>query len=75
MPTYNPQSNPNAPSDVTLLDIVQTYNTTNGNQFPTRWLNIAAILGPAIAPEWGNIATTPTIDNQKDLLSLVSLRI
>ena len=73
--TYIPEANPNAPDSVTLLDMVQTYNSVTGRQFSTRWLNIAHTLSPAIAPEWGNILTTPTIDNQKDLLALVSLRI
>jgi len=75
MADYVPVGNPNAPNTVSLADLVQTYNTETGKQFPTRWQNIADLIAPLVTTEWGNIPQTPTIDNQKDLLALVSLRI
>lgn len=75
MPTLTPEPYSNSPSSVALLDLVKSYKNASGEEFITRWTNIRDLLGSTIEVQWGNILTTPTIDNQKDLLSLVSLRI
>lgn len=74
MADFVPSANSHAPESVGLYDIVQTFASSDNQEFPTRWINVANLLAPEIA-YWGNIPTTPTIDNQKDLLSLVSLRV
>lgn len=44
MSNFVPEANPNAPSSVRLLDIVQTYNYETGVQFATRWSNILTLI-------------------------------
>ena len=38
--TYIPEGNPNAPDSITILDIVKTFNSVTGKEFPTRFINI-----------------------------------
>jgi len=63
---FVPEGNPNAPSSVTLLDIVKTYNSLTGEQFDTRWQNIQHILGAGVSSVTGTvdrITVTPTTGN------------
>lgn len=66
---YIPENNPNAPDSLTLQDMIKAYKSTTNEEFIIRIKNISTV----VTPYWGNI--TGSIDNQKDLLALVSLRI
>lgn len=63
------------PEDILTTDILLLIRTTSSGQieYETRILNLINTIGPLIHPEWGNISTTPTIDNQKDLLAQISI--
>jgi hypothetical protein len=67
---YIPEGNPNAPNSISLLDIVQNYNTDTGRQFPTRWQNVVDLIRPEVLPEWGEI--TGTLSHQTDLIDYIA---
>lgn len=56
MAEFTPESNPNSPSSVTLLDIVKTFNNNTGREFSTRWQNILNLI-----EENSNFATVDLI--------------
>lgn len=68
MADYVPSAN--YPSDsLTLQDIIKAYKSATNEEFIIRVQNIANL----VPVQWGVI--TGSIDNQKDLLALTSLRI
>lgn len=44
MAEFVPEGNPNAPDTITILDIVRTFNSVTGKEFPTRFTNIITLI-------------------------------
>jgi hypothetical protein len=70
---YNNQQN--QVGGIGLADLVKLIKSGTSQEYQSRMTNLNDFFSEHVEPRWGNIAITPTIDNQKDLLALASLRI
>jgi len=57
--TFVPESNSTQPNELSLLDIVKAFRSTNNQEFPVRFLNINQLLSPVIQPNFENIQNSP----------------